>query len=219
MKIKSNIVEDRKVTGTIFLTGFEPFGNSKVNPSILACKSFNSEEIDGFKIRSFEIPLTYNSIKRNIISILEKKASAIVCTGQSPRAVISLERVAINIADVSKTAYNCETKPIDEILEKDGPAGYFSTLPLRKLEEKLKQNNIPCEISNSAGTFGCNQIFYHLMHYIAEEEITIPAGFIHVPSLPEQVVGKNMPSMSLETIKTGLGIILQTLIEELESSK
>jgi len=205
------------VTKTIFLTGFEAFGNSSINPSILACESFDGEVIDNYLIRSFEIPLIYNSIKNSIISILDKKPSAIICTGQSQRSVISLERVAVNIADVSRTAYNCESKPTDEILENEGPAGYFTTLPIRKFKEILEKKKIPCEISNSAGTFGCNQIFYYLMHYLENNNLKIPAGFIHVPSLPEQVVGKNIPSMSLETIKTGLRIILQTLIEEIES--
>jgi pyroglutamyl-peptidase len=207
------------MTKTIILTGFEPFGNSDVNPSILACQAFNGEDIEGYSIQSFEIPLVFKEIKERIISLLKQKPNAIICTGQSPRSMISLERVAINIADASRIAYNCESKPTDEILEETGPAGYFSTLPIRKLKENLEKNNIPCEISNSAGAFGCNQIFYHLMYYLAEQEIEIPAGFIHVPSLPEQVIGKRIPSMSLDTIKRGLRIILQTLIEELESNK
>ncbi|MHA1953363.1 MAG: pyroglutamyl-peptidase I [Candidatus Heimdallarchaeaceae archaeon] len=204
---------------TIILTGFEPFGNSDVNPSTLTCQAFDGEDIGGYSIQSFEIPLIFKEIKEKIISLLEKKPVAIICTGQSPRAMLSLERVAINIADVSRAAYNCETKPTDEILENNGPAGYFTTLPIRKFKESLEKNNIPCEISNSAGAFGCNQIFYHLMHYLAEKKISIPAGFIHVPSLPEQVIGKNIPSMSLDTIKSGLRIVLQTLIDELESNK
>ncbi|MCG3222034.1 MAG: pyroglutamyl-peptidase I [Candidatus Heimdallarchaeota archaeon] len=203
----------------IILTGFEPFGKSEVNPSILACQAFDGENMGGYSIQSFKIPLIFNEIKEKIISLLEKKPNAIICTGQSPRAMLSLERVAINIADVSRSAYNCETKPTDEILEENGPAGYFTALPIRKLKENLEKNNIPCEISNSAGAFGCNQIFYHLMHYLAEKEVSIPAGFIHFPSLPEQVIGKNFPSMSLDTIKNGLRIILQTLIDELESNK
>jgi pyroglutamyl-peptidase len=207
------------MTETIILTGFEPFGNSNVNPSILACQDLDGKKINKFIIQSFEIPLVFSKIKEEIISLIDKNPVAIICMGQSPRAVLSLERVAINIADISKSAYNCGTKPTDEILENDGPAGYFSTLPLRKLKENLEKEKIPCEISNSAGTFGCNQIFYYLMHHLSIRKMTIPAGFIHVPSLPEQVIGKNIPSMSLNLIKNGLMIILQTLIEELESDK
>ncbi|MBY9001129.1 MAG: pyroglutamyl-peptidase I [Candidatus Heimdallarchaeota archaeon] len=198
----------------IILTGFEPFSGSDTNPSILACNSFNGKIIDGYKIKTIEIPLRYKEIKERIERVfLEEKPDIIICTGQSPRSVISIERIAINMASIEKSAYNCGEKPQDEILEKDGRDGYFSSLPLRQIKENLEKNKIPCEISNSAGTFGCNQIFYNLMHFINEKQIDILAGFIHVPSLPEQVIGKNMPSMSFEMIVQALEVIIKTTID------
>ena len=200
----------------IILTGFEPFGGSEVNPSILACQSLNKKTVEGYEIKAIEIPLRYKDIKQYIESVLLKERPEIViCTGQSSRSVISLERIAINIASLENTAYSCGAKPIDEILDTNGNEGYFSTLPIRKIKDCLEKNKIPCEISNSAGTFGCNQIFYHLMQFISNNEINIPAGFIHVPSLPEQVIGKNFPSMTLELIIQALEIALKTTIEHL----
>lgn len=200
----------------IILTGFEPFGGSDINPSIMACQVFNNKIIDGYKIKAIEIPLRYNEIKPIIERILTKeKPEIVICTGQSPRSVISLERIAINIASLEKSVYSCGEKPMDEILEVNGKEGYFSTLPIRNIKECLEENKIPCEISNSAGTFGCNQIFYHLMQFINNYEINIPAGFIHVPSLPEQVIGKNSPSMTLELIIHALEIAMTTTIKHL----
>ena len=200
----------------IVLTGFEPFGGSSVNPSILACKHYNNMVFGDYTIKVFEIPLRFKEIKNHIEEIVIKEApAAVICTGQSPRPVISVERVAINIADLIKSAYNCGTKPEDESLDTSGPAGYFSKLPIKLIKTKLEENKIPCEISNSAGTYGCNQIFYHLMHFVNKNNINIPAGFIHVPSLPEQVIEKNIPSMSIDLIKKGIGIIINTTIEVL----
>ncbi|MCK4895771.1 MAG: pyroglutamyl-peptidase I [Candidatus Heimdallarchaeota archaeon] len=200
----------------IILTGFEPFGGSDVNPSILACQSLSKKTVEGYEIKAIEIPLRYKEIKHNIESVLIKeKPEIVICTGQSSRSVISLERIAINTASLEKSAYSCGTKPMDEILETNGRAGYFSTLPIRKIKDCLEENKIPCEISNSAGTFGCNQIFYHLMQFINNNEINIPAGFIHVPSLPEQVIGKNFPSMTLELIIQALEIAIITTIKHL----
>ena len=119
-----------------------------------------------------------------------------------------LERVAINIADVSKATYNCEAKPMDATLVEGGPAAYFTGLPIRRLLEKTRAGYIPTEISNSAGAFGRNQIFYHLMDYIARKKLDIPTGFIHVPKLPEQVVCTKEPHMSLDLIVKGLEIII-----------
>ena len=200
----------------IVLTGFEPFGGSHVNPSILACKHYNNQIISDYNIIAIEIPLRFREIKNQIEEIIiQEEPAAVICTGQSSRPVISLERVAINIADLVKSAYNCGSKPEDEILEKSGPAGYFTKLPIKLIKNNLEESKIPCEISNSAGTYGCNQIFYHLMHFIYTNDIDIPAGFIHVPSLPEQVIGKKFPSMSIDTIKECIGIIINTTIEVL----
>ncbi|MHA1199661.1 MAG: pyroglutamyl-peptidase I [Candidatus Heimdallarchaeaceae archaeon] len=208
----------------IVLTGFEPFGGSDINPSILACKEFEGKNIDGYTISVYEIPLRFDDIKSTLESILEQENPQIViCTGQSSRSVISLERVAINIADIARSAYNCGAIPRDAILEETGNEGYFSTLPIRRIFNELEKNKVPTEISNSAGTYGCNQIFYHLMYLLNLKKYKIPAGFVHVPSLPEQAVGKrtpimSMPSMSLELIVKALKIIIETTINEIEQT-
>ena len=200
----------------IVLTGFEPFGGSDINPSILACKEVSKRNFENHDLVVYEIPLRFKEISNIIESILEQEQPHIViCTGQSPRSVISLERIAINIADVSKSAYNCGAKPTDTILHKNGDDGYFSTLPIREIFEELEKNKIPSEISNSAGTYGCNQIFYHLMNSLKLKNYNIPAGFIHVPSLPEQAIGKRIPSMSLELITKALEISINTTVKSL----
>lgn len=199
----------------VVLTGFEPFGGSDINPSILACQQYSEENIKDFQVSVHEIPLRFNEIKNKIELIIEQeKPHVVICTGQSPRSLISLERIAINIADVTKSAYNCGSNPKDTILEENGPAGYFSSLPIRKIYEELEKNKIPSEISNSAGTYGCNQIFYHLMHYIKLKKYKTLAGFVHVPSLPEQVIGKNIPSMSLELIIKAIDVVVKTTLKE-----
>ncbi|MFP3951436.1 MAG: pyroglutamyl-peptidase I [Candidatus Bathyarchaeia archaeon] len=200
---------------TILLTGFEPFGGSEVNPSISACMELAEESFNGYKVKVEEIPLHYKEIKSEIEGLIElHDPAAVISTGQSSRPVISLERVAINIAS-ARIEYNCGEKPIDEELVEDGPVAYFTGLPFRSILETLKQAKIPAEISNTAGTFGCNQIFYHLMDYIDREKLSTPAGFIHVPPLPEQVIEKNKPSMSLDTIARALRVVTDTIALDL----
>jgi pyroglutamyl-peptidase len=202
---------------TILLTGFEPFGGSDVNPSITACRRLEGKTYNGFRVVVEEIPLRFHEIKGNIERYIEKHGPvAVVCTGQSGGPSIALERVAINIAS-AKNPYNCGHKPVDEALNDEGPAAYFSRLPLRDLEEALKGAKIPVVVSNSAGTYGCNQIFYYLMDYLATEGIDIPAGFIHVPSLPEQVVDKRQPSMTVELIAEALEVVLETISKQLDN--
>jgi pyroglutamyl-peptidase len=200
---------------TILLTGFEPFGGSDVNPSITACRRLEGRTFNGFGGVVEEVPLRFHEIKGNIEGHIKKhRPAAVVCTGQSGGPSIALERVAINIAS-AKNPYNCGYKPVDEALNDEGPTAYFSRLPLRDLEEALKGVKIPVVVSNSAGTYGCNQIFYHLMDYLARTGIDIPAGFIHVPPLPEQVVGKNMPSMTVELIAQALEVVVELISKRL----
>lgn len=199
----------------ILLTGFEPFGDSTINPSISACRRLEGKKVDGFEVFVGEIPLRFHEIRSTIEEhIARLDPAAVICTGQSSRASISLERVAINVAD-ARIPYNCGTHPVDEPLNSEGPAAYFSALPLREILGAMKEAGIPVAISNSAGTFGCNQIFYHLMDYRSRLGLEIPAGFIHVPPLPEQAVNKETPSMSLDLIVEALEVAASTVASTL----
>lgn len=192
----------------ILLTGFEPFGGSDVNPSILACRRLEGKAFNGFKVVVEEIPLRFREIRGVIEGHVEKyKPVAAVCTGQSGGPSIAVERVAINVVS-AQCPYNCGYQPLDVILREDGPAAYFTRLPFRELLEGLKDAKIPAVLSNSAGTYGCNQVFFHLMDYLAREDIDIPAGLIHVPSLPAQVIDKKMPSMTVELIAAALEVVV-----------
>lgn len=200
---------------TLLLTGFEPFGGSHINPSIKACIPYDGKIIKDVRIRVAEIPLIFDEIRPSMVNaIQENEPDAVICTGQSGASTINLERVAINVAD-ARIPYNCGTQPVDKPIQPNGPVAYFSTLPLRKLLTALVEYKIPTVISNSAGTFGCNHIFYELMHYVSMNNLGIPAGFIHVPSLPEQVIERKGPSMSLDMITEALGVAIETLSENL----
>jgi len=200
---------------TILLTGFEPFGGSKINPSIEACKPLDGKEYNGYRVKVVEIPLRFHEVRPSLIKAIEEtKPAAVLCTGQAGSSMIRLERVAINVAD-ARIAYNCGKQPVDEPIVEDGPVAYFSTLPLRKMLAANEEEKVPVAISNSAGTFGCNHIFYDLMHYIEENALEIPGGFIHVPSLPEQAMKKLGPSMSLDLIVRALDAALKIIADDL----
>jgi len=203
------------VKGTVLLTGFEPFGGSYVNPSNEACRRLEGETFNGYRVAVETIPLRYDEVKPRLLEAIEKHGpSAIVCTGQSGAATINLERVAINVAD-ARIPYNCGAQPTDKPIVDGGPVAYLTKLPLRRLLEALMVAGIPATISNSAGTFGCNHVFYELMRYLDEAGIDIPAGFIHVPPMPEQVVDKGTASMSVETTAKALRVVVDELTKEL----
>ncbi len=113
---------------------------------------------------------------------------------------------------MTRVSYNCGAKPRDASLVEGGPAAYFTGLPIRELLGKLHEGGVPAEISNSAGAFVCSQIFYN---YTARKKLDIPAGFIHVPKLPEQVVDTREPQMLLDLIVRGLEIVVEEVSEKL----
>ena len=209
----------------VVLTGFEPFVDFKVNPSWEAAKTFDDKEIDSCKVKSFQIPLKYEAIKPTITQIIDTQRPAVVINmGQSYRPLISLEKVAINFADLTESPilYNCGTRPKDQTLEPNAPTAYFTTLPIRRILNNLRQNNIPAEISHTAGTFGCNQIFYHTMHKIHKDRLDIKAGFIHIPSLPTQAAqlqktkNRSIPSMNLDTTTKAVEITIKTTLKNIQ---
>lgn len=199
----------------LLLTGFEPFGGHKVNPSQIIAEELDSETISNISIIGKTISLRYRDINNTIIQFIKEINSTIIINmGQAPERSISFERVAINLADTNGS-YNCGSKPQEEQLEEDGPAAYFSTLPLKQLVQYLHQNNISSAISNSAGTFGCNQLFYQTMHFLAKSSHKMRktiAGFIHLPLLPEQVLlSPQSSSMDLQVMKNAIILIIKYL--------
>ncbi len=196
----------------ILVTGFEPFGGSGTNPSGEVARALDGSVVNGNRVMGVVLPVSWADSHRELYRAIEDvKPGAIVCLGQSGRGFIALERIAINC---------CEGKDNDGV-EGGGrpviggaPDGLFTQLPLGCLRDALNGAGIPAEISNSAGTYLCNYVMYGLLHYLGEAGDTLAAGFVHVPSLPRQVVsgkGRGKPSMSQDLIDEAVRVILSVL--------
>src|SRR5262249_18445414 len=122
---------------------------------------------------------------------------------------LCLERVAINVQD-ARIRDNDGNQPIDEPVIEEGPAAYFGTLPIKACVAALRQAGLPAAVSNSAGTFVCNHIFYALMDMLSRWRPPAGGGFLPVPYVPEQAAGlRGAPSMALDDIVRGIEIILE----------
>lgn len=199
----------------ILLTGFNPFGEEAINPATEVIKALAGMEIKGHRIESLEIPTVRNSSVKVITErIAELKPELVINIGQAGgRTALSIERVAINIDDY-RIEDNDGNQPVDQAINPAGPAAYFATLPVKAMVKKLQEAGIPGEVSNTAGTFVCNHVMYGVLDYIQENGLDIPAGFIHIPFLPEQVIDKpGKASMALATIKEGILLVIEAAIE------
>jgi pyroglutamyl-peptidase len=145
-------------------------------------------------------------------SIEQLKPDIILSFGLArKRADITIEKVAINVID-AKQKDNKGNKPVDEPIAKDGKEAYFSPIPPRFLAKELYEVKIPSSISYTAGTFLCNYLMYKTLSYIEENGLGILFSYIHLPYLHEQVLDKSMPSMSFETLKSAVEVIIKSSI-------
>jgi len=183
---------------TVLLTGFEPFGGEKVNPSWLAVRRLHGRVIRGHRVVAKRLPTVFGESLSVLLKHLEAiKPVLVICVGQAGgRAEITVERVAINISD-SNIADNAGHKPKDTPVIPGAPVAYWSTLPVKTIVHELRRCGIPSSVSQTAGTFVCNHVFYGLEHALGRINAAAPSGpgyapvrggFVHVPFLPEQTI-------------------------------
>lgn len=195
---------------SVLVTGFDPFGGSAVNPSWDAIHALDGRTIAGHRIVGGEIPTIFGASLQRLAALMEEhQPRLVIVTGQAGgRPAISLERVAINVDD-ARIPDNAGAQPVDVPVLPDGPAAYFTGLPIKAMLKALLDAGVRAEVSQTAGTFVCNHTFYGLMHLLAQPRWRgVRGGMIHVPWLPEQ--GK--PSMRLEEIVRGLELAIATAI-------
>lgn len=196
------------MTATLLLTGFEPFGGETVNPSWEIARSLDGWICEGRTVRAVRLPCAFGDALRTLDDALAAhRPELVMCLGQAGgRAEISIERAAINVDD-ARIPDNLGRQPIDAPVVPAGPAAYFSTLPIKALAHDLRAAGIAAAVSNTAGTFVCNHVFYALMHRLATTPALAHArgGFVHVPYTPEQVVERpGTPAMALATQVEGI---------------
>ena len=192
----------------LLITGFDPFGGEKINPSWESVKLLKNE-IGEYSLTKLEIPTVFFEGSKKVIQKAEEiQPDAILCIGQAGgRSAITPEVVAINLMEAS-IPDNAGNQPINQPIIKNGENAYFSNIPVREIVIALKKQEIPSALSFSAGAFVCNQVLYSLLHHFKNTSIKI--GFIHLPFLPEQAKEK-YPSLPLETLVKGLESIIKTL--------
>ena len=185
-----------------------------LNSSWLAVRALDGEHHAGHTIVAAQLPTTFGGSLPELARLLRLHQPALViCVGQAGgRSALTLERVAININDAS-IPDNAHMQPLDTPIVVGGPAAYFSTLPIKAMLLALQRAGIAVEISQSAGTFVCNHVFYGLMHTLARQRAApmtkTRGGFVHLPYLPEQ----GAPCMALDEMVRGLRLALACALQ------
>lgn len=199
----------------VLVTGFDPFGGDKINPAYEAVKLIPSQ-VSGAEVIKLEVPTVFGKSSQIMKkAIKEHKPDVVICVGQAGgRAAVSLERVAINLAE-ARIPDNEQNQPLDTKLEVDGENAYFTSLPIKAMMKNIHDHGLPAYISYTAGTFVCNDIMYRLLYMIDKEFKNVRGGFIHVPFEPSQVIGRpvDTPSMPIATIAEALTYAVAAAVE------
>ena len=192
----------RTTRPTLLLTGFDPFDGAKSNPSWEAASALDGRIVGRHRIVARRLPTEFGASLRALrTAIRETSPALVVCTGLAGgRTGLSLERVAINVDD-ARIPDNAGAQPVDAKIATNGPAAYFSALPIKAMLAALQRHGIPAHVSQTAGTYVCNHVFYGLMHELRRKP-GVRGGFIHVPN-----AGRG--GMPLDDIVEGLRIALR----------
>lgn len=201
---------------TVVISGFEPFGGEALNPTAELVADLSWLALpQKWTARAALLPVTFKDAYQSLRNVVEEtRASHVIALGLAGgRAKVGLERVAINCID-ARLADNAGFAPIDQRVRAGAPDGLFATLPLRRMLDAALAQSLPCEISDSAGTFVCNYLLFRLLddsRFSARR-----CGFIHVPYLPQQADARvpAPPAMTLEEMRRTLNVVIGAALDD-----
>ena len=196
----------------VLISGFEPFGGSNLNSSQLVVEAISKESFTGLELFTVILPVEFGKAADVLLSKVKEIDPEIIITfGQAEgRKALTPEKIAINL-DSARIPDNAGELRVNKVIIEKGADGYFSTLPIEKMVEAVKECGLESEVSLSAGAFLCNHIFYHLQHKLLESGVK--SGFVHLPLVNEQITQyPNQPSWALKDLVQGVkAAILSTL--------
>ena len=207
------------MTKTVLLTGFEPFDGASINPAWEAARLLDGWAGEGggagLRVVARRLPCVFGQAAQALCGFVDEvRPDIAIAVGQAGgRPEISVERIAINVDD-ARIADNAGRQPVDVPVVAGGPAAYFTTLPIKAMVAAMRARGLTAGVSQTAGTFVCNHVFYALMHHLRGRAPDVKAGFIHVPFLPEQAAAwpEPAPAMTLEDIVTALRVAVEVAL-------
>ncbi|WP_027963618.1 pyroglutamyl-peptidase I [Halalkalibacillus halophilus] len=197
----------------LLLTSFEPFLDFKVNPTMEISKALDGQVFGEYKVVSRTLSVDFSSSGKELLQAIDQeKPDAIISLGLAGgRNRITPERIAVNCND-GGAADNTGYIPGGEKIEENGPDGIFSSLPIRDMVTKLKEAGFPAAISDSAGTYLCNNVMYQGLTYAKSQSPEIPSGFIHIPASHEiAVTQSNLSSWSQQDLIQSIRVCLSCM--------
>jgi len=172
----------------ILITGFEPFLTHAVNPTSALAERLDGETVAGARITAVKLPVAFDRATEVFGEVFGRvRPDAVLMFGLAySYDEIRLERLALNLDDAAAPDNEGMIRRNRPIVA-DGPMGYWSTLPVDLLLDRLEAAGIPARPSRDAGGYVCNHLFFRVRHLLETAGPRVPAGFIHVPPTPDLI--------------------------------
>jgi pyroglutamyl-peptidase len=202
----------------LLLTGFEPFGKQTINPSEVVVRRLSNSRIPGVELATSILAVHPQSGPEKLLrTFSEVRPDAVLLLGEGGGyAVPFIERIFVNLLEYP-ASYGGGVGLQDQPVNPTGPSAYFATIPVRAMSEELVKAGLPCQLSLSAGTYLCNQVGYVILDHINRQGLRVPAGFIHLPFLPEQAAKMSpvsaIASMEVETLCRTVSVAIETIVK------
>jgi len=209
---KKSRAQSGRARGVLLLSGFEPFGGERSNPSWEVAALLDGREIGGLVVRAVRLPVNTPRAARAIVAAIRRlRPRAVLGLGQAGgRPAISLEKVAINLAERNAGRESDGGLTGTPVL-RGGADALFARLPLRAIMQALRRRGIPAALSLSAGAYVCNAVMYTTLHAL-RARAEVAAGFIHLPYAARQAVRRQqMPSMTLEMMTAAVEVAIAAI--------
>ncbi|KLU53065.1 peptidase C15 [Paenibacillus sp. VT-400] len=203
----------------ILISGFEPFGGDAVNPTGALMEALANEVIEGAELKTVLLPVNFDECADLLIAEMEayRPDVVIACGLAKGRTSITPERIAVNVKDIPPGSYadNQGQRPVDEPIVDGSPDGLFATLPIRAMVKDMSAAGIPATVSNTAGTYICNNTMYRVLDHIRIGHLPIRAGFVHFPASTEMaVLQPSVPSLPIPMMLDALRIMIRTVVAD-----
>lgn len=195
------------MSGVLLLSGFEPFGGSPINPSMELARRLEGRTIGRWSLRTCVLPVVTEAAPNLLGEAIDRhRPAAVVACGENAGAAgLEVETVAVNLRNLAR-GDNAGNRLVGSPVFAGGPPHLRASLPVEAMVAASLAVGVPAQLSESAGTFLCNEVMYELLR----RHPAIPGGFLHMPRLPEQAAAGS-PSMPLGRIEAGVLAMLEAI--------
>jgi pyroglutamyl-peptidase len=203
----------------VTVSGFEPFEGEAINPSKEVAFRLASEEVQDqlaamtgceILVDAIELPLSFSNAWSTLKTRLDQTRPNIViaCGLKHSATAVNLERCALNYIDAEMPDSD-NLQPRKVKVREEGPASFWTGIPLRDILSAFANDQIPAKLSSDAGTYICNALFYELMNWTAEQT-HVSSGFVSLP--PVEAATHYSKGLSLDQMtRAGIDVITQSV--------